>query len=140
MILATTRRRKYLGRFHGSCYCSHLIESITEQLWHQGGRALIQNTECRIPDRALIPDRKAERRVGERTDPSSADGGFYSRHYADLRPSGIDVSEKYLAFDGKPCYSDSQPETPLFKVTCDEFTINQKGDLGYFFNPLTGHY
>ena len=139
MILAMTGRRRYHDKSHGSCCCSRRKESIGEPPWRQGGRALHRNTEYRIPDHASILCLKAGRRAGERTDPSSVNGGLYSHRYDDLRLSEIDVSEKYLAFDEKPCYSDSQPEPPLFMVFFNDLTIKQKGDLGYFFNLLTGH-
>lgn len=139
MILAMTGRKRYRDISRGFCCCSHRRESIGGQPWRQDGRAVIRNTENRIPDHASILCRKAGRRAGERTDPSNADGALGSLPGADLRPSEIHVSEKYLAFDGKPCYSDSQPEPPLFMVFFNNLTINQKGDLGYFFMLLTGH-
>ena len=139
MILEMTGRKRYHDISRGSCCCLHRRESIDEQPWCQDGRVLIRNTECRIPDHASIPCRKAVHRVGVRTDPSSAIGAPGSPPGADLLPSGIHVSEKYLAFAEEPCYDDSQPEPPLFMVSFNDFTINQKGDLGYFFNLLTGH-
>ena len=102
-----TGRKRYHDISGDSCCCSHRKESIFGQSLHLGGRALIRNIECLIPDHASILGQKAGRRAGARTDPSTADGGLDGRHYADLRPSGIDFSEKYLAFDEKPCYSDS---------------------------------
>ena len=133
MILEMTERKRYRDISHGFSCCSHRKESIGEPLWHQDGRVAIRNTEYLLPDHASIPDRKAAHRANVRTDPSSVVGALGGLPRAYLRPSGIDVSEKYLAFDGKPCYSDSQPEPPLFMVVFNDLTINEKGDLGYFF-------
>ena len=138
-MLAMTGRKRYHDRSRDFCCCSHRKESIDEQPSLQDDRALIRNIEYRIPDHASTHGLKAGRKAGARTDPSSAGGALGSPRYADLRSSGIDVSEKYLAFDEEPCYSDSQPEPPLFMVFFNDLTINQKGDLGYFFKLLTGH-
>ena len=129
-------RRKYRDRSHGFCCCSHPTTSSVGTPLLPDGRALIQNTGYLTPGLSSTPGRRAGRRAGARTDPSNAIGGPGSLPGADLQPSEIDVSEKYLAFDGEPCYSDSQPEPPLFTVFFINFTINQKGVSGYFFYAL----
>ena len=139
MIPAMTERKRCHDISRDFCCCSHPTESTGELSWLQGDRALIRNTGYRRRDHASIHGQRAERRAGARTGPSTANGGLDGRHYADLLASGIDVSEKYLASDEEPCYDDSQPEPPLFIGFCNNFTINEKGDLGYFFKSLTGH-
>ena len=139
MIPATRGRRRCHDRSHGSCCCSHQTASIGARSLRPDDTVLIQSTGYRIPDPASILCPIAGRRAGTRTGPSTADGGLYSRHHADLRPFGIDVSEKYLAFDEERCYYDSQPEPPLFTVLFNNLTISENGDSGYFFNLLTGH-
>ena len=131
-----TGRKRYHDRSHDSCCCSHPTVSIFEQSLHPGGITLPRNIGCLIPDHASILVQKAGRKAGTRTGPSTSVGGLDSHHYADLLLSGIHVSEKYLAFDEEPCYYDSQPEPPLFTVSYNNFTINQKGVLGYFFMQL----
>jgi len=138
-ILEMKERRRYRDRSRGFCCCSHPTTSTFCRPLPPDGRALIQNTGYLIPCLSSIPGRRAAHRAYGRTDPSSSTGGPGSLLGADLQPSEIDVSEKYLAFDGEPCYYDSQPEPPLFTVCFINFTINQKGVSGYFFNLLTGH-